>query len=210
MVSNLELKEVGGHTFCPSLLSDGCVIDIGCRGGVFSNEFTDIKVFCIDPDPKVFTDTIDDVVTWKDEFSKQNLVLMNIAISDVKGESAYYENGEATCLQQIDPDQNHPFIPCKTITMDDLYEITGTNVDILKLDCEGAEYIILGETFKPIPKQISVEFHNHCVPELHNKHYASIIERLSKDYVMMNDVWEQRHGCGFNFWNTLFIRKDLL
>ena len=188
------MTNVGGHTFDETLLTDGVIIDVGCREFTFEDYFTDKIVYSIDPDPNVF----------KGRYSDRHL---NLAISNVAGDSGIYLNGEGTCLKEIDPDQAHPFVPCKTITMDDLYKITGENVDILKLDCEGAEYIILGETFKPIPKQISVEFHHHCVPELHKVHYDSIIERLSKDYTMHNDVWEQRHGCGFNFWDTLFIRK---
>jgi len=191
----MNLKTVCGHTFDESLIGDGIIIDVGCRGFEFADYFTNNQVVCIDPDPSVFNGYENDHVK------------LNLAISDKSGESGIYVNGEATCLKEIDPDQSHSFIKCNTITMDELYEITGTNVDLLKLDCEGAEYIILGETFKPIPKQISVEFHYHCVPELHNKHYKSIVERLSKDYIMINDVWEQRHGCGYNFWDTLFIRK---
>lgn len=186
---------VGGHTFDEKLLTDGAIIDIGCRDFTFADYFKDKTVYCVDVDKKVF------------EGVENRHVKLNVAISDTTGESGYYENGEATCLKDIDPDPGHPFIPCKTITMDDLYKITGESVDLLKLDCEGAEYIILGETFKPIPKQISCEFHYHCVPDLHNKHYKNIVDRLSKDYEMHNAVWEQRHGCGFNFWDTLFIRK---
>lgn len=194
---------IGGHTFDETLLTDGVIIDVGCRGFEFADYFIfkDKKTYCIDPDINVFDNGRGVIISALDQ------VNMVCAISDKAGESGYYENGEATCLKEIDPDQGHPFKPCKTITMDDLYEITGTNVDVLKLDCEGAEYIILGETFKPIPKQISVEFHHHTVPTLHNQCYHSIIERLSKDYTMHNDVWEQRHGCGYNFWDTLFIRK---
>ena len=191
------MKTIGGHTFDETLLTDGVIIDIGCRDFSFASHFIGKEIYAIDPDPNVFT-TSDMVPPFH---------CLQVAISNVSGDSGIYLNGEGTCLKEIDPDQAHPFVPCKTITMDDLYKITGENVDILKLDCEGAEYIILGETFKPIPKQISVEFHHHCVPELHKANYDKIIERLSKDYTMQNDVWEQRHGCGFNFWDTLFIRK---
>ena len=75
------------------------------------------------------------------------------------------------------------------------------------MDIEGEEIKVLKSLKHPYCKQISVEFHHHCVPELHKANYDKIIERLSKDYTMHNDVWEQRHGCGFNFWDTLFIRK---
>lgn len=203
----MELVEVGGHTFAPELLSDGVIIDVGCRGFVFPCYFSETKkdVYCIDPDRKVFNDPSCQNTVSK--FSYGKLHNMVLAISDKTGESGYYENGEGTCLQEIDPDQAHPFQPCKTITMDDLYKITGENVDILKLDCEGAEYIILGETFKPIPKQISVEFHYHCVPELHMANFDAILNRLMKDYTVHNMNWEARHGCGFNYWDVLFIRR---
>jgi len=191
------MVNIAGHTIEESLLGDGVIIDVGCRDFQFANYFYPNTVYCIDPDENVF----------KGANILDSRIHMNVAISDKTGDSGYYENGEATCLQEIDPDKNHPFKPCKTITMDDLYKITGENVDVLKLDCEGAEYIILGETFRPIPKQISVEFHNHCVPALHQEKYKEIVERLSEHYTMHNDVWEQRHGCGFNFWDTLFIKK---
>ncbi len=198
------MKTIAGHTFDETILGGGCIIDVGCRGFEFARYFENNKVFCIDPDETVVWQTSGEILLNKSLGKWEPMI---VAISDKAGESAIYLNGEGTCLKEIDPDQAHPFIPCKTITMDDLYKITGENVDILKLDCEGAEYIILGETFRPIPKQITVEFHHHCVPDLHKQCYGSIIERLSKDYTMHNDVWEQRHGCGFNFWDTLFIRK---
>ncbi len=199
------MKTIGGHTFDESLLTDGVIIDVGCRGFEFANYFEGRIVYCIDPDSTVF-----DVVN--EEYIDVTFRDLNVAISDKAGDSAIYLNGEGTCLKEIDPDQGHPFIPCKTITMDDLYKITGENVDILKLDCEGAEYIILGETFRPVPKQISVEFHYHCVPDMHNKHIQSIFDRLEKDYDVHNKVWgfdnpDLPNGCGKNFWDVLFIRK---
>ena len=201
----MEYKTIGGHTFAPELLGDGCIIDVGCRGFEFTKYFCKTeypmirKIHCIDPDPSVFSGH------WENEYH-----CINLAISDKAGDSEYYENGEATCLKQLHHFQDHRIKPCKTITMEDLYKITGENVDILKLDCEGAEYIILGETFKPIPKQLTVEYHFHCVPELHNKCYPAIKERLSKHYEIINETWEARHGCGGNFWDVLYIRKDLI
>lgn len=194
----MEFKTVGGHTFAPELLSDGCIIDVGCRGFTFFDYFPDKPVYCIDPDPKVF------------EGRDNSIGYMNVAISDKSGGGELYVNQscpEGTVLKEFDPDQNHPFTPCKTITMDDLYKITGENVDLLKLDCEGAEYMILGETFKPIPKQISVEFHYHTVPAIHTANIDSIMARLEKDYTVHNKVWAEDNGSGYNFWDVLFIRK---
>lgn len=208
----MELIDISGHTICPEKLSDGVIIDIGCRSFNFTSHplFNGKKKYCIDPDEDIFSA---ESGKFYDQTNQTNLCL---AISDKTGETTYYPNGEATMIREVDPDPTFEHIDkkyskkCKTITMDDLYEITGKNVDVLKLDCEGAEYIILGETFKPIPKQITCEFHHHCVPELHKQKYQEIIERLSEHYEMHNAVWEQRHGCGYNFWDTLFIKKDLV
>lgn len=197
---------IGGHTFDETLLTDGVIIDVGCRGFEFAFWFNGMgnPIYCVDPDKKVFESIF--------EFPK-DIINMNVAISDKAGETTYYENGEATMIREVDPDPSYAHIDqkyknkCSTIAMEDLYKITGDNVDVLKLDCEGAEYIILGETFKPIPKQITVEFHYHCVPELHTKHFNDIINRLTKDYTVHNMVWEARHGCGFNYWDVLFIRR---
>ena len=203
-----NLITVGGHTFDPTLLTDGVIIDVGCRGFEFADYFIGKKTFAIDPDGAVFIASEDAI---PDEFglylSPHHLICA--AISDKAGDSEIYENGEATCLKQRHHHQDHRIKPCKTITMEDLYKITGENVDILKLDCEGAEYIILGETFKPIPKQITVEFHHHCVPEMHNKYLPGILVNLLKDYNVHNFVWETKHGAGFNYWDVLFIRKDI-
>ena len=196
-----NLITVGGHTFDPTLLTDGVIIDVGCRGFEFALHFEGRKVYCIDPDPEVFKNL--PVLEGHGAF------MLNVAISDKAGDAEYYENGEATCLKQLHHHQDHRIKPCKTITMEDLYKITGENVDILKLDCEGAEYIILGETFKPIPKQITVEFHHHCVPEMHNKYLPGILVNILKDYNVHNFVWETKHGAGFNYWDVLFIRKDI-
>ena len=198
----MALTDIGGHTIDRTALTDGCIIDIGCRGFTFAahDYFKAKKVYAIDCDSEVFTSPP----------TNENLTLMNVGISDKSGEASYYRNPscpEATCPQEIDEGKKTHFATCKTITMDELYEITGTNVDVLKLDCEGGEYVILGETFKPVPKQITVEFHYHCVPDLHNKVIDSILDRLRKDYEPVNLVWEAKHGAGFNFWDVLFVRK---
>lgn len=184
---------IGGHTFDETLLSDGVIIDVGCRDFTFANYFNGKDVYCIDPDPKVFN-------------TLSRFHCLNVALSDKSGDSFFYENGEATCLKELDPDQYHPFTPCKTITIEDLYKITGENVDLLKLDCEGAEYLILSDDFRPVPKQISVEFHHHCIPDVHNKHIDRILTMLKKNYDVYGMEWKKMHGCDFNFWDVLFIR----
>jgi hypothetical protein len=98
----------------------------------------------------------------------------------------------------------------------DIYEImykekSDAQVDILKLDCEGSEYHILSDpNFQPIPKQISVEFHMHAHRQLHDQYYDKCIENLLKWYEPVQHELTQAHGAGFNYWGSLFVRRDLL
>lgn len=191
---------VGGHTFDETLLKDGCIIDIGCRDFEFANYLKDVfgkSVVCIDPDPKVFENN-----PYRSKF-----YCLNVAVSNKTGDAEYYENGEATCLKEVDTDQYHKFQPCKTMTIEDVYKITGEKVDILKMDCEGAEYLILSDDFRPIPKQISVEFHHHTVPKMHMDNITRIMLMLQKNYDVHGMEWKKMHGCDFNYWDVLFIRK---
>lgn len=194
---NMELVNINGHTIAPEKLGDGVIIDVGCRGFYFcTNEiFKGRKIYAIDIDSEALQDAPIGVET------------LNLGIWDSEGEVTYYRNGEGTCVKEVWEPHKDKYATAKTITIDQLYGITGTNVDLLKLDCEGAEYHILNEHFKPIPKQISVEFHYHCVPAVHNQHIDRILKMLEKDYEAVNLVWEQKHGAGFNFWDTLFVRK---
>lgn len=193
----MALIDIGGHTVEDSLLKDGCIIDIGCRGFSFTGHplFKGKRIYAIDPDEEVFKD------------APNGITLLNLAIWNEAGEKTYYRNGEATCIQEVWEPHKHLHFPCRAITMDMLYEITGYDVDVLKLDCEGAEYHILDESFEPIPKQISIEFHYHCMAHVHNEKIDGILKRLGKSYEAKNLVWEARYGAGFNFWDVLFIRK---
>jgi hypothetical protein len=76
---------------------------------------------------------------------------------------------------------------------------------------ESSEYFILSDPyFQPTPKQISVEFHMHCHRALHDQYYDKCMESLLKWYVPVKHELTQAHGAGWNWWNSLFIRKDLL
>ncbi len=184
----LELANIHGHTIDRDLNGDGVIIDVGCRDFIFARHFRQ-ATFCIDPDPSVFEAEI-----------PKNVIGINKALSDKSGPSQFYRNGESTCLIEVLRPLDHLIEPCETMTLDDLYKITGTDVDILKLDCEGAEYMILGDpNFEPIPRQITVEFHHHLAPELHKQKIDAVIENLLKNY-----IWKYQHESGMD---NLFVRK---
>lgn len=181
---------VAGHTIDESLLTDGVIIDVGCRDFEFTKYFGEFKVFCVDPDPDVFRHIYPN---WYSH------IHLNLAISDKLDVEKYYRNGESTCLTRFNKGHEHLLFDCNTITMKELYKLTGENVDLLKLDCEGAEYIILGDDFIPIPKQISVEFHRHCFPEIHDSNIKKVMDSVLRYYDLI-----YAHESGMD---NLFIRK---
>ncbi len=180
---------IGGHTFDETLLNGGAIIDIGCRDFTFSKSdlFLNNNVFCIDPDADVF------------KVVPKRVYIIQAAISDKKGVERYYRNGESTTLERYHKGDEHLMFDCPTITMNDLYNITGHNVDLLKLDCEGAEYIILGDGFLPFPKQITVEWHNHTVPRVHKDNFDKCMKNVLKYY---DKVFECQSGM-----DTLFVKR---
>lgn len=95
------------------------------------------------------------------------------------------------------------------ICLRDLYK-KHKNVDILKLDVEGSEMLILSDDdFQPIPRQISVEFHMHCHINLHEKYYDKVMANLLKYYIPVQHELTHDHGSGLNYWDSIFILKDL-
>lgn len=181
------MKRIGGHTIDESLLGNGTILDVGCRGFEFADYFDEKRVVCIDPDPTVFNHP-----------SALKHDCWNVAVSDKSGSRKYYRNGEMTCLIEIIRPLDHLIEECASVTMDEVYLQTGTDIDLLKLDCEGSEYLILNENFKPIPKQISVEFHRHIAPEIHDANIDKVLRSLLRCYKLV-----YQHETGMD---NLFIR----
>lgn len=198
-----ETFTVDGHTFIPGLLSyGGWAIDAGARGFAFSNSLNDLgcKTFAVDIEHF-------DVIP-------ERTIFRQAALTNQTGETECYlfGNGTANFIKGINGEpgdtEDRPVqkitVPC--ITLQDIYKEIGTDIDLLKLDIEGAEYEIL-ENLEPIPKQITVEFHEHCHTEKHRQYIDKVLEHLCKHYHMNLYI---REWPRYLFMDCLFIRKDLV
>lgn len=202
------MKTIDGHTFDEKLLTrDGWLIDAGARGFELSYDFifnSPCHVFALD-----IEDFSEDQVTTEPLFKFKHAALMG---NSGEVEAYYFGNGTGNFVKGInEPPYNGPDRPCETkkvqaITLKDIYNEIGTDIDLLKLDIEGAEYEIM-MNMEPIPKQISVEFHEHTVPSLHTKYIDAILERLHKWYNINLYI---REWPRYKFMDCLFIRKDLI
>lgn len=194
----MNLQTIAEHTIDLDLLSGGICIDAGCRGFQFSEAMRDrgLKVIAFD---------------MEDMQAPTGIHFVKMAISYMEGEGHYTDT----------KDQQAKFlsltgVPVLVTTLSRIYESMykvepAAVVDVLKLDVEGSEYLILSDpNFQPIPKQISVEFHMHCHRALHDQYYDKCMENLLKWYEPVQHEMTAQHGAGFNWWDSLFIRKDLL
>lgn len=186
---------IAEHSVETSLLNGGYCIDVGCLGFEFSKAMRDrgLKVYAFDLDEMRAPDGI-------------------IYIKAVVNKDWGWTSVNKTPDRQgwhITGNSSGELI--EIISLNRIYDFCGGNVDVLKLDCEGAEYSIFGDSkFKPTPKQISIEFHEHCHSKLHQKHYDKCLDNLLKYYVPVQHELSERHGAGSNYWDSLFIRKDLV
>jgi FkbM family methyltransferase len=202
------MKRIDDHTFDETLLKDGWVIDAGCRGFNFANAVRSLFYDKKEKNPVYAVD----IEKFNDDI--EGVVFRQAALTNKTGrtEAYFFGNGTGNFIKGINhvpgnlPDRpmHIQTVPC--ITLQDIYKEIGTDIDLLKLDIEGAEYEIL-ENIEPIPKQITVEFHEHCHTELHNKYIDKIMDHLCKSYHCNLYI---REWPRYKYMDCLFIRKDLI
>jgi FkbM family methyltransferase len=195
----MNIQCLAEHSVDLDLLSGGICIDAGCRGFQFSEAMRDKGLF-------VFACDVEDMKPPEGD----GIYFYKAAITTETGIAHYVDTKD----QQAKYISNAG-IPVPSISLNDLYNVVKTtdvnHIDVLKLDIEGSEYRVLADpAFQPLPKQISVEFHMHCHRKLHDQYYEACMENLLKSYVPVQHELTQAHGAGWNYWNSLFVRRDLL
>lgn len=191
-----NIKQIAEHSIDLDLLTGGACIDIGCRGFQFSQAMADLGLF---------------VIAFDLEMMKPpDSILFNaIAVTRKSGVVKYKETKDPQAKHLSDEGTG-----ITSIGLNELYGILLKErpvVDVLKLDCEGSEYDILSDPdFQPIPRQITVEFHEHAHKALHDQYFQACMDNLLKHYVAVKHDRYAAHGAGMNWWDSLFIRKDLV
>lgn len=198
------MTTIDGHTFDEGLLSGGWVIDAGCRGFKFSEEVIHYgaQVYALDIENFSESASLFSCLAFK------HAALMS---QSAEVEAHYFGDGTGNFVKGVNEQPyNGPDRPCETkkvqaITLKDIYEEIGTDIDLLKLDIEGSEYEILAN-LEPIPKQVTVEFHQHCHEILHNKWIDKVLGHMAKNYEikLFSDMPR------YPYMDCLFIRKDLI
>lgn len=199
-----NIKILGEHSVDTDLLTGGVCIDVGCRGFEFSKWMFSLgcHVWAFDLEEMEVPPLAKMTGPTRFEFIQ--------AAVTVDGRTVKYVDTKDPQAKYLNDDRGTVEVWSESIYS--LYRrLEGANLDILKLDCEGHEYFLLSDKdFVPKARQISVEFHMHCHRALHDQYYDKCMEHLLKYYEPVKHELTQAHGAGWNYWDSLFIRRDLL
>lgn len=181
----MKIETVAEHSFCPDLLPENAkVLDLGCRGFLFTDEMRrrGYNVLAVDID----------------KFDRDDY--FQIAISN--------EVGRVGIKRSPDPQATMIGEGSEVICMDLKMLMLTTQVeffDLIKMDIEGSEYEVIMSLTKPPAKQLSIEFHLHT--GIYTDHDVKVMyNKLNHlGYVAIQHYKYSMHGCGGNFWDSLFI-----
>lgn len=160
-------------------LNDRCVIDIGANIGIFSIFAAELgakQVYSFEPNKKTFEKLNSNIL--KSNF--ENISTFQVAVSDRSGSRVcitdYQESGHNSIYGEYQA-KNEVI----TVSLSDiLREISDTNV-LLKVDCEGAEYDILGSVTAADMEKVStviIEIHADLHPKI--KGFEFVYNRLTE------------------------------
>lgn len=180
-LSALTLKEVFyDGDYHPKADKANVIVDIGANIGTctiyMSFLFPNAKIYSLEPDPNTFKLLKTNVRLNR----RPNIVLINQAVSNKSGHTTFY-SCQANGLSSLSKTRL-PYKVTKTrVTLTSLPDFMETShirqIDILKIDAEGAEFDILLKTpkfpFQSI-KEIILEYHDQLTPH----HHEELVDKL--------------------------------
>jgi hypothetical protein len=186
-----DIKVIDNHSVAVDLLTKGPVLDAGARGFVFAKWFADRghSVYALDPSP--------DLEAPKND----NIAFIDFALTSLYGSALLDRTGDPGAWHLANSG-----LPVQTVSLSYFNE---GNWDVIKLNIEGSEYDVLNTWPGPIARQIVVSFHEHTNRARGRAECDRLIDKMRQWYMPFNVVWEERYCCHANYWDVLFIRKDL-
>lgn len=189
------IEVIHEHSVDTSLLPDGAnILDIGCRGFLFTNHFRNLGYSVVAVDIDVFTG--------------EDYHCCAISGGDFKVRVNRTNDPQATNISDLPSEESDlPLLNCyslKTFSEDKIHPPV-LFWDLIKMDIEGSELSVIRSLEKAPAKQLSIEFHLHT--GIYGMNEMKIMEDklLSLGYFpVKHDCYEQ-HGAGKNYWDSLFI-----
>jgi FkbM family methyltransferase len=207
---------ISEHTLEETIIEkDGWVLDLGCINFSFAKaiqKYCD-NVLCVDPNPNINPNEI-----------PEGLIYERVAVTHMENvsENTFYiyndRNGYSLLNPKMDWCQLETTITVPVCTIKSLMEKYNIEqFELIKFDIEGAEYAILDNIDWNISKQFSIEFHdfrfmNPCYPN-NELYYDRILPKIKEVCEVVTHEPTDHPGFppgyGKNYWDSLFVRKNL-
>ncbi len=149
-INVLMEDEYGLREFVPDDISN--VVDVGANIGLFSiyawKHFPSARIHAYEPNPRVLDCT-------RHNLKETSAQLFECGVSSQGGKCTMIDNGESRgASTQLCTDGSIELIPFKQVI-----QAAGDKIDLLKLDCEGAEWDILRVPEIRKVRHIRMEYH---------------------------------------------------
>ena len=182
--------------YVPPALRPEIILDIGSNIGAsiiyFHEKFPDAKIFGFEPHPDTFR------ILQKNVAQLRGVMVFNYGLGAARQRIAVRAdnvNFGAFNTRDIFKDRGHPAAPveCEVRRLDDvLRELGIAQIDLIKIDCEGAE----AEVFSTLPDEIL----NQCqwiVGEFHDHTGFEVLARLAPHFHL--DLKKKMFRARFRF-----------
>lgn len=156
------------------------VVDIGANAGFFSlfslQRFPNAKVFSYEPFPPNFRL----LERQKNANAQRDFFPFRKAVSGSKGKLTFYSNKASdfsTCASLVPNEERNISLDVEAITLADVFELNKiSQIDLLKMDTEGAEY----ETLFSCPDDVLSKVRRICMEVHHIPENGYDVSKLVK------------------------------
>ena len=182
---------------------DIIVLDVGANVGMFSLYIKDFarKIYAVEPSRRCFECLKENTKDW------DNIEIFNVGFWNIKGKNFLYGKGEETPQTMVMGGENRELID--TVTIEEfIKENKIEHIDVMKIDVEGAEYIILTDnSFKNIANRIDfIIGESHYFDRIMPEHILLVLEKVgfkAKLLPIKNLI------LGFNYHNEYTGQRDI-
>lgn len=196
-----QVMEICGHTFIADFIdSNSMVVDLGANDGIFTEKIYSTfgcSIFAVEPVPQLFSKIKADEKVKKFNYciaGKNEPIKLNT-----------WPNKCASIYQHDDGTQNQSIV-VHGMTFDYFLKAHNIkNIDLLKVDIEGAEielFSSLSTEHLRVIKQITIEFHDFMWEDMHDQVELIKLKMISNGFYCI--------PFSLNNGNVLFVRAEMI